>query len=162
MNPSGILANTNWSATDARRVNLVYLNASTGKRFVSKYQNPSPYLDYAPVIRYAEVLLNLAEALARNNTGVDAKALALVNAVRKRSDPATTITAANQTELINAILLERRIEFLGEGLRNNDIMRLLQTIPAKGSVPAKTPSETGYIWPISADELSLNRLMTDN
>ncbi|HMX36199.1 MAG TPA: RagB/SusD family nutrient uptake outer membrane protein, partial [Ferruginibacter sp.] len=164
MNPSGILANTNWSATDARRVNLVYLNASTGKRFVSKYQNPSPYLDYAPVIRYSEVLLNLAEGLARTAAGggVDAKALALVNAVRKRSDPATTITAATQQQLIDAILLERRIEFLGEGLRNNDIMRLLQTIPAKGSVPAKTPSETGYIWPISADELSLNRLMTDN
>jgi hypothetical protein len=54
------------------------------------------------------------------------------------------------------------MEFLGEGLRNNDLMRLLQTIPAKGSVPAKLPSETGYIWPISADELSLNKLMTDN
>jgi hypothetical protein len=67
-----------------------------------------------------------------------------------------------QTDLINAILLERRIEFLGEGLRNFDIMRLLQTIPAKGTVAAKAPSEPGYIWPISADELSLNPLMTDN
>ncbi|HNU87037.1 MAG TPA: RagB/SusD family nutrient uptake outer membrane protein, partial [Ferruginibacter sp.] len=82
--------------------------------------------------------------------------------VRKRSDPATTVVAATQQDLINAILLERRIEFLGEGLRNNDIMRLLQTIPAKGSVAAKAPSETGYIWPISSDEMSLNRLMTDN
>jgi hypothetical protein len=41
-------------------------------------------------------------------------------------------------------------------------MRLLQTIPAKGSAPSKSPSEQGYIWPISADELSLNSLMTDN
>jgi len=162
MNPAGLLSNPNWTATDARKVSLVYTNVSTGKKFVSKYQNPSPYLDYAPVIRYAEVMLNLAEALARTNAGVDAKGLALVNAVRKRSDPATTITAANQQALIDAILLERRIEFLGEGLRNNDLMRLLQTIPAKGSVAAKAPSETGYIWPISSDELSLNRLMTDN
>lgn len=162
MNVNGILANPNWSATDVRKTSLVYTNVSTGKKFVSKYQSPSPYLDYAPVIRYAEVMLNLAEALARTNTGVDAKALALVNAVRKRSDPATTITAATQQALIDAIMLERRIEFLGEGLRNNDIMRLLQTIPAKGSVAAKTPSESGYIWPISSDEMSLNRLMTDN
>ncbi len=162
MNVNGILANPNWSATDVRKTSLVYTNVSTGKKFVSKYQSPSPYLDYAPVIRYAEVMLNLAEALARTNTGVDARALALVNAVRKRSDPATTITAANQQALIDAIMLERRIEFLGEGLRNNDIMRLLQTIPAKGSVAAKTPSESGYIWPISSDEMSLNRLMTDN
>jgi len=162
MNVNGILANPNWSVTDVRKTSLVYTNVSTGKKFVSKYQSPSPYLDYAPVIRYAEVMLNLAEALARTNTGVDARALALVNAVRKRSDPATTITAANQQALIDAIMLERRIEFLGEGLRNNDIMRLLQTIPAKGSVAAKTPSESGYIWPISSDEMSLNRLMTDN
>ncbi len=159
---TGIVANTNWTATDVRRTSLVFTNATTGKKFVSKYQSPSPYVDYPPVIRYAEVLLNLAEGLARTNAGVDARALALVNAVRKRSDPATTVVATTQQELINAIMLERRIEFLGEGLRNNDLMRLLQTIPAKGSVPAKGPTETGYIWPISADELSLNKLMTDN
>jgi hypothetical protein len=41
-------------------------------------------------------------------------------------------------------------------------MRLLQTIPAKGTVAAKGPGEQGYIWPISADEMSLNPLMTDN
>lgn len=162
LNPSGIIANTNWSATDTRRTSLTFTNTTTGKRFVSKYQNPSPYLDYPPVIRYSEVLLNLAEALARNSTTVDVRSLALVNAVRNRSDATVTIIAATQTELINAILLERQIEFLGEGLRNNDLMRLLQNIPAKGSVPAKTPSESGYIWPISADELALNPLMIDN
>lgn len=162
LNVNGILANPSWTATDVRKTSLVYTNAGTGKKYLSKYQNPSPYLDYPPVIRYAEVLLNYAEALARTNPAVDTKALALVNAVRKRSDPATTIVAATQQQLIDAIMLERRIEFLGEGMRNNDLMRLLQTIPAKGSVPAKLPSETGYIWPISADELSLNKLMTDN
>ncbi len=162
LNPSGILANANWAATDVRRTNLVFTNTTTTKKFVSKFPGASPYTDFPPVIRYSEVLLNLAEGLARTNAGVDPKALALVNAVRKRSDPATTVVAATQQDLINAILLERRIEFLGEGLRNNDIMRLLQTIPAKGSVAAKAPSETGYIWPISSDEMSLNRLMTDN
>ena len=162
LNPSGILANAGWTAADTRRASLVFFNAGTGKSFVSKYQNASPYLDYPPVIRYAEVLLTLAEALARNNAGVDAKAIALLNAVRQRSDAATTLAPATKTDLINAILLERRIEFLGEGMRNNDLMRLLQTIPAKGSVPAKNPGESGYIWPISADELSLNPLMVDN
>ncbi len=162
LNPSGILANTNWSATDVRRTNLVFTNVTANKRYLSKYQNPSPYLDYPPVIRYAEVLLNVAEALARGNAGVDARALAIVNAVRMRSDASANIVAANQTDLINAILLERQIELLGEGLRNNDIMRLLQPIPAKSSVPAKLPSETGYIWPISSNEMNLNPLMTDN
>lgn len=166
--PTGIWANTGWGANDDRRTKLVFLNTTTTKRFVSKYQSPSPYLDYAPVIRYSEVMLNYAEALARNNaSGVNfVKAVNLVNAVRKRSDTTSAFQLdpliVTQTQLINSILLERRIEFLGEGLRNNDLMRLLQTIPAKGSVPAKLPSETGYIWPISADELSLNKLMTDN
>ncbi len=162
LNPSGIIANANWSATDVRRTSLTFLNTGTSKRYLAKYQNPSPYLDYAPVIRYAEVMLNLAEALARNNAAVDTRALSLVNAVRKRSDPTATVVAVTQTQLIDAILLERQIELLGEGLRNNDIMRLLLNIPAKGSVPAKTPAESGYIWPISADELALNPLMVDN
>lgn len=160
LNPSGIIANTGWLVTDARRG---FIATVSGKPYLNtKFNAPSPYTDWAPVMRYSEVLLNLAEALARTNTGVNAKALALVNAVRQRSDATTILAPATQTELINAILLERRIEFLGEGLRNLDIMRLLQPIPAKGTVTAKAASEQGYIWPISADELSLNPLMTDN
>ncbi len=160
LNPLGILADPGWGAADVRKTSLIYTNGA--KKFVYKYQQPSPFLDYAPVIRYSEVLLNLAEALARTNAAPDPRGLALVNAVRKRSDPSVTIASATQAQLISDILLERRIEFLGEGLRNNDLMRLLQTIPAKGPVAAKAPSEQGYIWPISSAELSLNRLMIDN
>lgn len=160
LNPSGIIANTGWLSTDARRSFNAVVSA---KPYLNlKYNAPSPYTDYAPIIRYSEVMLNVAEALARTNTTVNAKALALLNAVRQRSDATTTLAPATPTDLVNAILLERRIEFLGEGIRNFDLMRLLQTIPAKGSIPAKAPSEQGYIWPISSDELSLNKLMTDN
>jgi hypothetical protein len=160
LNPSGIIANAGWTAADARRT----FNATVSAKpyLNTKYASASPFTDFVPVIRYAEVMLNLAEALARTNAGVDARALALLNAVRQRSDPATTLAPATQQALIDAILLERRIEFLGEGLRNGDLMRLLQTIPAKGSAPSKAPGEQGYIWPISSDELSLNHLMTDN
>jgi starch-binding outer membrane protein, SusD/RagB family len=158
---TGIFGNANWGAADARRTALVFVNG-TGKGFVAKYKTGSPYTDYPPVMRYSEVLLNLAEALARTNAGVDARALALVRAVRNRSDAAAVIAPATQAELIAAIMLERRIELLGEGLRNNDILRLLQPFPAKGSAPVKNPGDPGYIWPISSDELSLNPLMTDN
>jgi hypothetical protein len=160
LNPSGIIADAGWLPGDARRS----FNATvSGKPYLNtKYNSPSPFTDYAPIMRYSEVLLNLAEALARTNAGVDVRALALLNAVRQRSDPTTILAPATQAALIAAILNERRIEFLGEGLRNVDQMRLLQTIPAKGSISAKAPSESGYIWPISADEMSLNHLMTDN
>lgn len=160
LNPNGIIANAGWTAGDTRRT----FNATVSSKpyLNSKYSVASPFTDWAPIIRYSEVLLNLAEALARTNAGVNVRALALLNAVRMRSDPLTVLAPLTQADLINAILTERRIEFLGEGLRNLDLMRLLQSIPAKGPVPAKTPSEPGYIWPISADELSLNPLMTDN
>ena len=159
---TGIIADPGWLATDKRKAVLVFTNGTSGKKYLAKYIVGSPYTDYVPVMRYSEVLLNLAEALARTNAGVDARAVALLNAVRQRSDPTTIFAPATQAALIAAILNERRIEFLGEGLRNVDQMRLLQTIPAKGSISAKAPSETGYIWPISADEMSLNHLMTDN
>jgi hypothetical protein len=163
LNPNGIIADAGWTATDKRRS---FISVTSGKSWLNnKYPTGSPYTDYVPVIRYAEVLLNLAEAKVRSTNTVDAQAVALLNAVRNRSDATTTFTAANfatPTDLINAILKERRIEFLGEGLRNTDLLRLLQTIPAKGSAQSKTSSDVGYIWPISSNELSLNTLMTDN
>ncbi|MBO0947449.1 RagB/SusD family nutrient uptake outer membrane protein [Fibrella forsythiae] len=166
LNPQGIIANTNWTATDKRRafVRTTGTGASQ-KNWLIKYKTVSPYTDWVPVMRYAEVLLNLAEAKVRSTNTVDAQAVALLNAVRNRSDAAITYTTASfatPADLTNAILLERRIEFLGEGLRNNDLLRLLQTIPAKGTVAAKAPTESGYIWPISATELTLNSAATDN
>ncbi len=159
----GILTNPIWKSTDKRRTTLLFVNGN--KTWVSKYPKAGQYEDYAPVMRWPEVLLNLAEARARVASAAsapDAQALALLNTVHQRSDATTTFAPANNADLINLILTERRIEFLGEGLRNIDLMRLRQTIPAKPSVSAKAPTEQGYIWPISSDELSLNRLITDN
>jgi hypothetical protein len=120
--------------------------------------------NYVPVIRYAEVLLNLAEALARQATGttVDPRALALLNAVRNRADATVTWAPANNTELIDAILLERRIELLGEGFRSLDVMRLGINFPAKASVSSVPSTSLTYVWPIPASELQLNSLMVRN
>lgn len=154
----GIISDADWKATDKRR-SFVF-GAPNGKSYLTKFPNGSP-ADYVPVIRWAEVLLNLSEALARTGAGMDARAVSLLNAVRQRSDPSTTFAPATQAALIALILKERRIEFLGEGLRNNDLMRLLQTIPAKGAAPAKSPNEEGYIWPGPSIEKSLNKLWVD-
>ncbi|KLT64692.1 MULTISPECIES: RagB/SusD family nutrient uptake outer membrane protein [Pedobacter] len=160
LNPTGIIANTAWKAADKRRA-LIF-TSSASKQFVAKYTTASPYTDYVPVIRWAEVLLNLAEARVRSTNTIDPQALLLLNAVRQRSDATTTLVPTSVADFTDALLLERRIEFLGEGLRAPDLTRLLLTIPAKGSAPSKGPTESGYIWPISSDELSLNKLMTDN
>lgn len=160
LNPSGIIADAGWAATDKRR-SLVF-KATSGKQFVSKFTAPNPYTDFVPVIRWSEVLLNLAEARVRSTNSIDAQALLLLNAVRQRSDAAKILAPASVADFTTALLNERRIEFLGEGLRAPDLTRLLLPIPAKGAAPGKGPTENGYIWPISSDELSLNKLMTDN
>jgi hypothetical protein len=160
LNLNGVIADPNWKSTDKRWAFV--LNSLTGtKKWLNKYTAPSPYTDFPPVIRYSEVLLNLAEARARTN-GLDPQAVALLNAVRQRSDATTTFAPASGTELIADIMEERNIEFLGEGLRNSDLVRLQLPIPAKGSAPLKNPTDQGYIWPISSTELSLNALCTDN
>lgn len=160
LNPAGVISDAGWTAADERR--SLIKTSPNGKQWIDKYKAPSPYTDWVPVIRYAEVVLNLAEALARQATAVDVRGLSLVNAVRQRSDPSAVLIAATREQLIDVILQERKIEFLGEGLRNFDLMRLMQTIPAKGIAPAKGPDENGYIWPISSVELNLNGPMKDN
>lgn len=157
---TGIVSNPGWKATDKRR-SLIFTRTD-GKQFMAKFTIPTFYTDWVPVIRWPEVLLNLAEARVRSANSIDPQALALINAVRQRSDITTTIAPATVADFITALLTERRIEFLGEGLRGPDLTRLLLPIPAKGSAPSKGPTEAGYIWPISSDELSLNKLMTDN
>jgi hypothetical protein len=160
---TGIIADAGWTAADKRR-SFIFL-ATNGKRYMVKFPTGPAHTDNVPVIRYAEVLLNLAEAIARTTGTVDARAVALLNAVRNRSDAGTTFTVAsfaNSTALIDAILKERRIELLGEGFRSPDLLRLGLAIPGKANVNAINPTQSEYIWPISAQELLNNKLMTPN
>jgi len=163
----GILTDPGFAATDARRTSFV-VTAGT-ESFLKKYTTGSlasaPYTDKAPVIRYAEVLLNLAEAKVRSTNTIDTQALALLNAVRGRSNPTSVYTATglgSVSAMTDALLLERRIEFLGEGLRNNDIMRLMAPFPAKGPVKEVLPASTLYVWPIPSSELLTNTLIVRN
>lgn len=159
---TGIVSNTGWKTTDRRRA---MVGVYGGKSYLTKYSIPSIFTDYAPVIRYAEVLLNLAEARVRSTNTVDAQAIALLNAVRGRSDASTVFTAAdfaNSDALANAILTERRIELLGEGLAGADLTRLGLPLPAKPGVASIAATAQQYIWPISSSELLLNPLCTDN
>ena len=161
----GIIADTEWRSTDARR-SFVSYNSTLGLYLLSKYAKSNPAIDYIPVIRYAEVLLNYAEAEAR--AGSLSKAVALLEAVRKRSDATYTFPSGSlaQGEILNTIRTERRIELLGEGLRATDILRDLQTFPTKPSLSSLTPREVkptddGYIFPIPNTEILTNKAIND-
>ena len=161
----GIIADTEWRSTDARRSFVTY-NGTLALYLLSKYAKSNPAIDYIPVIRYAEILLNYAEAEAR--AGSLSKAVALLEAVRKRSDATYTFPSGSlaQGEILNTIRTERRIELLGEGLRATDILRDLQTFPIKPSLSSLTPREVkptddGYIFPIPNTEILTNKAIND-
>jgi starch-binding outer membrane protein, SusD/RagB family len=161
LNPEGIWGNPEWRAEDARKG---MFRVNNGRHFMTKYAKPAPFLDFVPVIRYAEVLLNYAEAAALS--GDRPRAVALLEEVRKRADPGYTFpdaAIATTDALVQSILTERRIELIGEGFRSNDLLRKLETIPAKGSsslfAPAITPSQTEYTFPMPNLEILNNKAL---
>jgi hypothetical protein len=78
---------------------------------------------FATFIRYAEVLLNYAEALAEQNWAANgAEALAALNKVRARVDLPEK-TASSLDEFRTILRKERMVELAGEGFRYWDIRR---------------------------------------
>lgn len=162
------LAFTSLDAADARREQFqsgTFGTPAVTVYYTGKWRSFTPQIDYAPVIRYAEVLLNYAEALVRDGGVVTQQAVDLLNAVRGRSFPAGTYVLADFADAAafqNAIMLERNLEFLGEGHRNMDLLRNMMTIPGKGSVSDVPTTSPTYIWPIPENEMIFNKLMTQN
>lgn len=156
--------NTEILPTDARRLLTVNRTAAPAGLYVDKY-TLFPHSDWAPVIRYAEVLLNLAEAEARISWPND-RAVDLLNAVYLRSAPSGTPAYvagdfATADLFVARVLRERNMEFMGEGIRNMDVMRQVIPIPkgAGGTVPVNVAD---YTWPIPVNELSSNTLCVQN
>lgn len=161
LNPEGVLGDAQWGAADLRRE---WLRVAGGRAFLAKFGATAPFLNYIPVIRYSEVLLNYAEALARK--GDTQLAQALLKAVHGRSDASFVFpeaALATPAALVNTILKERRIELLGEGFRSNDLLRNLLSIPAKGSASLSAgqvdPQDENYIFPLSNTEIATNKLL---
>ncbi|MFD1604227.1 RagB/SusD family nutrient uptake outer membrane protein [Flavobacterium artemisiae] len=145
-----------WLADDKRREDGKFIYTAAGIKYTNKYYDVTNRTDAAPVIRYAEVVLNMAEAQARLSVANLPAALTLLNSVRNRSlaSPGTqAYTAASfttQASMVAAILKERRIEFLQEGRRWSDIHRLqgddlapIDGIPAK--VANATPAVDAFV-----------------
>lgn len=107
-------------------------NASKTGLTWAKYLDPmSQYADIwktscSPIVfRYAEVLLTYAEASNELNGPSDAKIYEYLDAVRARVGmPAVDRTKYNTKEKLRELIhRERAVEFAGEGLRRDDILR---------------------------------------
>jgi starch-binding outer membrane protein, SusD/RagB family len=79
------------------------------------------------IIRYTEVLLNLAEC--ENALGNDSEAIDLLNEVRSREGvemppyPTANYPVDSPEEVFRAIVHERRVELAGEQIRDRDLVR---------------------------------------
>lgn len=193
--------NVSWLPTDKRRSSSMVLTPPPSldptkptpiqnRKYCLKYKDVTNRSDAAPIIRYAEVLLNRAEAKARLG---DASYLADLNAVRNRSlmnassEAYTAGSFTTMTSQVKAVLIERRIEFIGEGKRWGDIHRLINDdlaptsgIPQKhkngvpkasdynigtpyvfasGDVAAIPYTDFRFLWPIPDSQVNVNTIL---
>ena len=163
----GIVADPVFSSGTDTRSSLIGTSAANQKVLKKFSITTAPFRDYVPVIRYAEILLNYAEAAA--NTDDLTRSTELLKAVRNRSDPNYFFSEndiATKEALLATIQKERDIELLGEGFRLMDLQRKVQTLPAKkgaiGTAPLVLPTSSNYIWPIPSGEISVNKLIEPN
>lgn len=101
---------------------------------ISTFRTPTDWVE----IRLAEVYLNLAEAATE--TGRDAEALELLGIIRERagienSNGSYGITATSGEELLEAVLLERKLELAFENKRHWDLRRRNMFINDLGGTP---------------------------
>jgi len=131
-----------------------------GKYSARKGYNPPPgdqdlnYDNNFRIFRYAEVLLNIADLIVIEKTaqGSGISAQDCLDKIRLRAGGLSSIpaTAAN-------IKLERRREFLGEGMRFWDLVRwgdasiLTESIPAFSTT--RTWKDTDKLLPIPQSEI---------
>ncbi|WP_353146746.1 RagB/SusD family nutrient uptake outer membrane protein [Chryseobacterium sp.] len=138
-----------FDANDKRKM----FSIAQGRNYFTKYSNPGNGADNVQIIRYADVLLSLAEC--RLKTSGDA--LTPINTVRARAGiaPLTTVT-------LDDVLLERRKELYGEADRWFSVKRFgkaKQVIESKGRpyFPQRID-----LWPIPVWQLINNPNATQN
>jgi len=135
---------------------------------------PNATLNNERVIRYADVLLLLAEARLQGDGDVGGAA-ELINQIRHRADPTDAILAPRSAgsttdQMWDYLMHERRIEMAVEGHRYHDLVRWhraglinIKTDIDFGRGPANTNwSEKNLLRPIPQSELDVNGNLQQN
>jgi starch-binding outer membrane protein, SusD/RagB family len=160
-----------YSATDARRgLFITGTRAGQAVRIVNKYPNTNTAADKddTKVIRYAEVLLTLAEAY--NRTADDVNAKLYLNQVAKLRDPSFAGYVSDGSLLLSEIITERRKELAFEGMRYLDLQRLnvdVTRVNINNNYVGVTPVTIAKdnfrrIFPVPQDEKDANPNISQN
>ncbi|MFO7617808.1 MAG: RagB/SusD family nutrient uptake outer membrane protein, partial [Bacteroidales bacterium] len=163
-------------ATDAQGKPIVAERNGYPKYYMNKfsYQDGVVTLSSPVILRYAEVILNKAEALAKLNRGDDA--LDAVNEIRERAGLTgdALFSSSNMmgyASVLDVVLDERRLELFTEGHRTFDVFRnnltLNRSYPGVHLAAGETtqiiePSNPRIIYFIPQDEMLVNLQMTQN
>jgi starch-binding outer membrane protein, SusD/RagB family len=118
------------------------------------------------IIRYAEVLANLAEC--ENEVGTGAQALLYLKEIRNRASvqmpayPTAKFPCNSKAEIFKAIQHERRVEFAGEQLRNRDILRWRKNGKLVAEPIAYFKENKFELLPLPQTEFSTNAKLTSS
>ncbi|HEY6141932.1 MAG TPA: RagB/SusD family nutrient uptake outer membrane protein [Flavobacterium sp.] len=118
-----------------------------------------------PIIRYADILVTLAEAINEQESTPTAEAYDAINKVRRRAfgkpidTPDATVDLAGLTkdQFKEAIFVERTKEFVQEGQRWFDLVRWGRLVSEVKKVPGKSAvTDRNNLYPIPQSERNLN------
>lgn len=148
----------NWAPTDLRAQNNIVVDPAgdfcglplCGTKFPTTVGAEDIH-----VIRFAEVILNKAEAMARQGGGKLPGAVAEVNRIRKRAGLDTLVFGVDlttQQQVIDEVMLQRRLELAMEGFRWADLVR---TGAVDAYLTAKGAQTYQALYPIPSREISV-------
>ncbi|MFV0330464.1 MAG: RagB/SusD family nutrient uptake outer membrane protein [Dysgonomonas sp.] len=104
-----------------------------------------------PIFRYSDVLLSLAECIARSKNGAPTQeAMDLINQVRGRSglDPLKLSDYGDPQKFYDMLLLERGHELYCEGHRRTDLIRFGKYIEFNKKIPNSQTADYKVLFPI--------------
>lgn len=123
-------------------------------------------------LRLADIMLVYAEALNEINNGPTQEAYDMINAIRQRAryngiieqDILPDLTGLSYQEFKDAILQERQWEFVMEGQRYHDLVRMGKLVEAveNSGKPNVNPQSFHVLLPIPQRERGLNSNLTQN
>lgn len=149
------------------------VNSKTGfglKKFISIAERPVNYSTQSQqdwvAIRYAEVLLNYAEA-QNEAAGPDQSVYDAINEIRARVDMPALQPGLSKEQMREKIRNERRIEMAMEGMRYFDLKRwnIAHEIIPQITDPGGTPrnfEQKHYLWPFPQGEIDINDQLEQN
>ncbi len=159
INPASTGYLLNWAPTDLRALNNIVVDRSQGYCGLDLCGTKFPTTVGAEdihIIRFAEVVLTRAEAMARQ--GGAAKLLAAVgevNRIRRRAGLDTLVFGVDlstQQQVIDEVMLQRRLELAMEGFRWADLVR---TGAVDNYLLGKGSEVYQALYPIPSREISV-------